>query len=60
MEGCSQEGGQRKNQGVEIELIKMKKFSDAAVFFLQSLSACGEEGLTTIIRWWKVGSLINL
>ena len=39
---------------IEIELTKMEKLSVALVFPLHTLSTWGEEGLTTIIHWWKM------
>ena len=44
---------------IEIELIKMEKLSVAPVFPFLSLTACGEEGLTTIVGWWKMGPLVS-
>ena len=44
---------------VKNELNKAKKLSAAPVFPLQALSACGEDGLITIIRWWKMGQLVG-
>ena len=37
----------------------MEKLSVAPVFPLEELSAWGEEGLTAIISWWKIGPLIG-
>ena len=45
------ERGQGLNLGIESELVKTEKLSVAPVFPLQVLSACGEVGLMTIIRW---------
>ena len=41
------------------ELIKMAKLSATPIFPLQALSACCEEDLTTIVRWWKMGPLVG-
>ena len=43
-----------QNLGSETQLIQTEKLCVVPVFPLQSLSACGEEGLTTIIGWWKI------
>ena len=40
------------NVGIETELKQTEKLSVAPVLPLLVLSACDEEGLTTIIGWW--------
>ena len=45
--------------GDETKLINMETLRIAPVVPLQALSACGEEGLTTIIVWWKMGPLVS-
>ena len=52
-------GGWSKNLRIETELIKMEKLSVVPVVPLQGLSACGEEGLTMIVGWWKMGKIIS-
>ena len=37
-----------------------EKLSVAQVFPHQALSAFGEEGLTMIIRWYKISSIVSL
>ena len=60
MEIRPQEKGVRdKNLGIEIELTKMEKLSSSPVIPPQALTACGEDGVTTIVRWWKTGPLVN-
>ena len=40
-------------------LIETEKLSVAPDFPLQTLSAWGEEGLTSIIRWCNIGPLVS-
>ena len=53
-------GGWSYNQWIETEFIQTEKFSVVPVFPLQALSAYGEEVLTTIVGWWKMGQLVKL
>ena len=43
---------------IAIELIKTEKLSVAPVFPFQVMSACGEDCLTTIVRWRNIGLFV--
>ena len=45
--------------GIVTEFIQTSNLTVAPVFPPQALSACGEEGLTTIVGWWKMGPLVS-
>ena len=44
---------------VVIDLIMTEKLSVEPLFSLQALTAWGEEGETTTVRWWKMGPQVS-